>query len=409
MTKLLILGGGSCQVNAFKKARERGYSTVLFDYLPDPPAAVFADVHHRVSTFDIDACLDEARKLSPDGVMTAGTDQPVFTCARIATKLNLPGFLRPGTALAVTNKAVMKRVLARHGIPTARWFLADKKNLPYLPLEGPVVIKPVDSQGQRGVIRAENVKQAASFFDMSLAFSRQNELLCEAYYPSDEVTVNAWVHNGVADVLAVTDRVCFDHERHIGVCAAHRFPSSAAAGAENVIRGITRDVARAFGIRNGPLYIQLLIGKEGILVNELSARIGGAFEDVFIPWLTGFDILAAVMDAALGVSPAIPVDRPGRIVKQVRVLMPFAGPGTIGAMEPPEAVRARDYVLDARFNVKPGDTVPPFENAGSRLGIIVVGAEDEARMQTCLDSFYASFHVRDTAGKDMLLDAWRIR
>lgn len=396
-------------MNAFRKARERGYSTVLFDYLSTPPAAQLADIHCRVSTFDMDACLDEARKLSLDGVMTVGTDQPVFTCARIAAKLGLPSFLRPGTALAVTNKAVMKRILARHGIPTARWFLADKETLPRLPLEGPVVIKPVDNQGQRGVIRAANVEQAASLFDMSIAFSRQDTLLCEAYYPSDEVTVTAWVHDGVARILAVTDRVCFGHERHIGVCAAHRFPSIAAAGHEGIVREIIRKIARAFGVRNGPLYIQLLIGKDGVLVNELSARIGGAFEDVFIPWLTGFDILGAAMDAALGGFPPIPDRQPRRCAKQVRVLMPFAEPGIIGAMESPEAIRAREYVLDARFNVKPGDTVPPFENAGSRLGVIVLGAESEARMQANLDQFYASFHVRNTEGMDMLLDGWRIR
>ncbi|SBW08396.1 conserved hypothetical protein [uncultured delta proteobacterium] len=407
MTRLLILGGGSCQLHAFKRAKERGYSAVLFDYLPAPPAAALADIHRPVSTFDWDACLEEAKRLSLDGVMTVGTDQPVFTCALIAAKLGLPSLIRPGTALAVTNKAVMKRILSRHCIPTARWFLTDKEELPLLPLEGPVVIKPVDSQGQRGVIKAENVQRAADFFEDSIAFSRRGELLCETYYPSAEVTVNAWVHEGNAHMLAVTDRVCFGHERHIGVCAAHRFPSRAAAGQEDVIRAVTQRVADAFGLRNGPLYIQLLTGESGILVNELSSRIGGAFEDVFIPYLTGFDILDAVMDAALGRSPAppAPFDPAG---KQIRVLMPFARPGRIGSMTPPADILALEGVMDARFNYAAGDVIPRFENAAGRLGVIVLRAENAGTMRHCLDRFYSMFHVLDDAGEDMLLDAWRV-
>lgn len=409
MANLLILGGGICQLNAFRKAKEKGHAATLFDYLADPPAASLAAAHRRVSAFDPDACLKEARSLALDGVMTVGTDQPVYTCARIAEDLGLPRFLRPETAFAVTNKAAMKRILSGHGIPTAPWFLADKETLPRLPFKGPVVLKPVDSQGQRGVIRAANVVEAAAFFDWSIAFSRCEKILCEAYCPSQEVTVNAWVRNGVAHVLAVTDRVCFDHDRHIGVCAAHRFPSLAAEGKEHAVKDISQKVASAFGIGNGPLYIQLLLTEDGIVVNELSARVGGAFEDVFIPWLTGVDILGAVMDAALGLAPVIPGHWPGPPSRHVRVLMPFARPGTIAAMESPETIRARDYVLDARFTRKPGDAVPPFENAGSRLGVIVVGAESGARMQACLDHLYSSFHVRDAKGNDMLLDGWRVR
>lgn len=406
--RLLILGGGTCQMHAFARAAERGNETVLFDYLPDPPAAALAGSHRRISTFDRLACLEEAARLNLDGAMTVGTDQPVFTCAWIAAKLGLPRLLSPATALAVTNKALMKRVLTKNAIPTARWFLAGKHDLATLPLAGEVVIKPVDSQGQKGVIRAESVARAAAFFDESIAFSRRGKLLCEAFYPSEEVTVSAWVAGGHTHMLGVTDRVTFRDERHIGVCAAHRYPSLAASGHEAAIADLTRRTATAFGIADGPLYIQFLIGEEGVILNELSSRIGGAFEDVFIPWLTGFDILGAVMDTALGGPVAVPEPfTPG--AKQVRVLMPFARPGRLAAMTPPDAVRRMEGVLDARFNFQPGDTLPPFENAGARLGVIVLAAENETRMRQCLDAFYAAFTARDAAGDDMLLDAWRIR
>jgi hypothetical protein len=160
----LILGGENCQLRAFKLARARGVCADALRLSGCPPAARLADIHLRVSTFDRRrACLKKARGLRPDGIMTVGTDQPVFTCAWAAAKLGLPSLLHPATALAVTDKARMKQPLSENGIPTARWFLAGKRQLPGLPLEGPVVLKPVDNQGQRGIILAENIREAQIF------------------------------------------------------------------------------------------------------------------------------------------------------------------------------------------------------------------------------------------------------
>ncbi|MDL2219256.1 hypothetical protein LJC04_02800, partial [Ruminococcaceae bacterium OttesenSCG-928-O06] len=302
---LIILGGSNCQVNAFRMAKQRGQHTVLFDYLQSPPAAALADVHLQVSTFDAEACTTAAGALAPAGVMTLGTDQPVYTAARMAKALGLPTLLDEETAFAATNKARMKKILTESGIPTVPWRLVDERALAALPAKGPVVIKPLDSQGQKGVFLAQSPQVAAGWYAQSIAFSRLDKLLCEEYYPSEEITVSAWVQNGVPTVLSVTDRVTFTHARHIGVCAAHRFPSRAAAGHEETLAALTRQICSAFAIPAGPLYIQYLVGAKGVVVNEIACRIGGAFEDVFIPFLTGFDILAAVMDAALGAPAAV--------------------------------------------------------------------------------------------------------
>lgn len=191
---------------------------------------------------------------------------------------------------------------------------------------------------------------------------------------------------------------------HIGICAAHRYPSRAAHGLLDEIDALCQKVATAFGIQNGPLYIQFLHGRRGLLINELACRIGGAFEDVFIPYLTGFDILGAVMQAALGGPPARPLPFDAG-TKQARVLFPFARPGAIAAMPPLAAVKALPCVADAGYNMAPGHTVPPLENAGERLAHVVLLAQNEEEMQAALETFYGTFYVRDEKGADMLLPA----
>jgi hypothetical protein len=146
----------------------------------------------------------------------------------------------------------------------------------------------------------------------------------------------------------------------------------------------------------------------GIVVNELSSRIGGALKDVFLPWVCGFDILGAVMDVALGLRVAAPepFDSGGRCV---RVLMPFARPGRLERLVPLSEIRALDGVLAAGYNFREGDALPPLKKAGAMLGIIVLAAGSEAEMQTRLDRFYGLFRAVDASGADLLLPEWRIR
>lgn len=401
--RLIILGGSNCQINAFKLAQKNGIETFLFDYLENPPAAAFAAHHIRVSTFDRAACLEAARKIKPDAVMTMGTDQPVYTAALIAERLGLPALINTQQALGVTNKAVMKKILTENGLPTLPYAIAGKNDLERGVLGGEVVIKPLDSQGQKGIFRTEGAEKAAAFFDKSISFSRCKKLMCEKYYPSNEVTVSAWVCGGKAEVLTVTDRVTISHPQHIGVCAAHRYPSVYAEGRAEEIRALTQKIATAFNIPAGPLYIQLLIGEKGIMVNELACRIGGAFEDVLIPAVTGFDILGAVMKGALyGAAEAFCGKAAGNY-GSARVLLPFAKSGWLCRITPIEEILALPFVADAGYNFKEDDVLPPFENAGARLGHAVILAKDENEIKKSLEEFYRVFYAFDENGESMLL------
>lgn len=401
MARLLILGGSNCQIAAFRRAKRLGLETVLFDYLKSPPAAPLADLHLQISTFDWQECARQAASLHLDGVMTMGTDQPVFTAAYLAQRLGLPSYLSKEGALAVTNKALMKKILTHHGIPTNPYRLVGEEGPANWPYPGDLVMKPLDSQGQKGVFRVSSPQEAARLYPQTAAYSRCQKILWERYYPSKEVTVSAWVEGGQVTLLTITDRMTFRHPKHIGVCAAHRYPSRYAQGQEALLGTLTQQIADAFEISKGPLYIQYLFGEEGVVVNELACRIGGAFEDVTIPATTGFDILGAVLDGALG--KAVPPPKIQKGCGSFRVLLPFARPGRLAYLTPLEEVKALPFVQDAGYNFRQGQVLPAFEHAGARLGHMVLTADDERQMQRYLREFYRVFQVLDEEGNSMLL------
>lgn len=403
--RLLLLGGSNCQIHGAKRAKDMGVDTVLADYTENPPAAGLCGIHERISTFDVEACTRAARRYGVTGVMTMGTDQPVYTAACISSRLGLPGFLTVEQAFSVTNKKKMKEILAAAGIPAAKYRLADRSTRAgaLRHMKPPLVIKPLDSQGQRGIYKLQTPEEALDHLESTLSFSRCSEALVEEFYDSDEVTVSGWIKEGRLFILTVTDRLLYPHKTHIGVCTGHRFPS-VHMGMYEEIEAVSRRAAEAFGLENGPFYLQLLIGEEGIKVNELAARIGGAFEDRFIPWISGFDILGAVMDSALGRQVFVDCLKGYRACCSERcaaVQLLFCNPGKIGSVTPLEDIASLPYVMDAAYNYGPGQEIPSVENATARFGHAVIWGTRE-NIGERVDDFYRRLSVRSERGEEML-------
>lgn len=401
----MMLGGSNCQLHGVELAREKGIYTLLIDYTPNPPAKTLASAHIQISTCDVEGCIEAGKAYKITGVMTMGTDQPVYTAACVSQALGLPTLISPEDAFAVTNKKRMKEILTRASIPTAPYRIVPRDMEPkeLTGLTPPYVLKPLDSQGQRGVFKLDTACMVQSHLEDTLSFSRCSEALVEEFYESDEVTVSGWVKEGNLHILTATDRLHCTDDVHIGVCCGHRFPTIHMDRYQE-IADISRRTSKAFGLKEGPFYLQLLIGKHGIYVNELAARIGGAFEDVIIPEITGFDILGVAMDCALGreACGAVPEGfRPDESQISAVVLLLFCRPGEIDYITPLTELIKLPGVLDAGYNYRVGERIPVMENATARFGHgVILG--DKENIKERVDAFYRCLSVRTVDGEEMI-------
>ena len=466
MAGILILGGSNCQINAILRAKQKGHTVIVSDYYENAPGKAFADYGELISTFDAEGNIETARKYNIDGVMTLGTDQPVLTAARIAEALGLPSFLDVDTARAVTNKKIMKGLFERHGIPTVKFRLLGE-DFTDAHMEGmnfPVVVKPLDSQGQRGVYKLDSTSGIRSSFADVLSFSREKEILLEEYYESDEITLSGWVRQDQVHILTVTDRVTYNNYPHIGICTAHNFPSkylsryfeqrqqfptSLGGGfpIEKAVSGetqsptdvvqtpresgarrcslrelvpdsfrhkrltkfeeiddITKQIVKAFGIHNGPIYFQMLIGEDGIKVNEIACRIGGAYEDELIPLLTGVDILDMVIAGSLGGEIDFSSMEGYNLsccnrVASTRML--FTRPGVIGFTSDMNQIIRLPGVRYGKFNFNKGHYVDEITDATRRAGYMIVEGEDPDGLRRNIQRAFNSLIICDENGQDM--------
>lgn len=404
--RIIVLGGSNCQLHALQAAKQEDMYTVLVDYTKAPVGATVADVHENVSTFDWQECIKIAQKYEINGIMTMGTDQPVYTAAKVGEALGLPCCLSPEQAFLVTNKKAMKQRMADAGISSAPWILINEKTTPeeIAVLKAPYVIKPLDSQGQRGVFKLNTPAEVLAHLQETLSFSRCKEALVEEFYESDEVTVSGYISNGKLIIWTITDRLLYADPVHIGVCIGHRFPSVHIHRYEE-IKQIADELVSTFELPEGPFYLQILIGAEGIRVNELAGRIGGAFEDVMIPWVSGFDMLDAVIKNALGRPVDVSAYRDYRcdmVDKCIAIQLMFCEPGTIAEVTPREKLMSLPFVLDCGYNYAKGDVIPRMENATARFGHAVITGTKE-NIKEHIDAFYEMLSVCSIEGKEMLL------
>ncbi|AFA49013.1 ATP-grasp domain-containing protein [Acetobacterium woodii] len=404
--RIQILGGGNNQIGAIIRAKEQGHEVVLTDYYEDAPGRAYAKYNEVVSTFDVDANIRVAQKYHVDGVMTMGTDQPVYTVACVAAAQNLPCFHEIEVAKAVTNKEIMKTVFTKNEIPTAsyQFITATSKHLDLAKMKLPVVLKPLDSQGQRGVFKLDTVSAVLEHLPETLSYSREQKALVEEYYESDEITVSAWVDCGKTTILTVTDRKTFQFEKHIGICYAHEFPSKH-INQYQTIKKITDQVRKAFAINNGPLYIQLLVGKTEILVNEVACRIGGAYEEISIPYVTGFDILDHVIAYSLGQKRSGPItdDKIVNGQKYLSTQLFFAKPGQVKSVTDLESLKALPGIIAAGYNIKKGQTLKAIDNATARAGYMVITGKSRENLNKNINNAFQHLKIINMSDQNLVI------
>ncbi len=403
---VLVLGGGSGQLSLIIRLKEKNIQVVLQDRDEHCPGRILADKFVPLDTCDAPGAGDTAVRYKVDAVLTAGTDQPVLAAALAAEKRGCPSLINPETALALTDKEVMKAELNTAGIRSPEYRLAGPGDgIEALKgLRVPLVIKPVDSQGQRGVVKLETPEEFLQYRDSSLKWSRRKRLIVEEYHSNREITVSGWVYRRETLIWAVTDRVTRDYPPHIGLCLAHRYPSAYAASRQKEAADITRNCVRALGIENGPIYFQFLITDSGILVNETAGRLGGAYEDISLPPVCGNNPVEILIGGALA-GRADPMDaqyRTARTAGAFAVPLMFCREGRIADFTGEERVQNFPGVTSFRYLLKKGTAIGPPRNSVQRAAYLVIHGEGPVEVNRILKKTWTRIKITDKTGRQLL-------
>lgn len=398
MTRLMVLGGGRHQVPLIRRAFERGIDVVLVDYLPDAPGRNLAKYPELVDATDAEAALELARSYEVDGVITTGTDMPIRTMALVAESLDLPAYLTAKSARAATDKHTMHECLTAAGVPMASRTVLNHGKATLDRVELPVVVKPADSQGQRGVTSVFAREHLDSAIGRASSASRSGTVLLEQFLEGPEVTANVWVRRGSVEIMLVNDRITFNPPPYVGIAFQHRFPSQAAATQVDRVRDLAQLIANAYGLETGPLYIQMIMTADGPIIVEAAARIGGGHESRLIHHLNSWSTDDALIDIALGLEPAPPPPIPSEAHSLVNFIL-----GSRGVVGPHSSLKMSEHVLEAAWYVRVGDHLSDVTNSMGRIGYFVAKAETADHLIAAAESYYRSLSLPSDDGRNLVI------
>ena len=400
--KIMVLAGGNDQAELIKRLRNRipEVEIILIDYNKDVIAAKFADRHIVESTMDLLKVKEIAQRENVDYIMTACGDQPVLTMAVVSEELGLPCYLSKKQAVEITNKKFMKKIMFENDIPTAKFKTFEEgETIDDRELRYPLIVKPVDNNGSKGVRRVENKEELLKYAIEAYKFTLTHTIVVEEFIEGDEISCDYFVKNGVANYVMICKSNKFFVDDGTQVIYQSIIPPAVSDVVKAQISDIAQKIARAYGLVNSPLHIQTLVKGDSVDVIEFSARLGGGAKYKTIQNVTGFNILNANIDVMFGQVPDITFDRSSK--RFTRCFLYLTG-GTFASVTGFDE-NVKDGTIDEYVMIRPLGVYAQSPRASNdRVASILVSDIDQDKLKEKVKKALLSIHIYNENGEDIL-------
>ncbi|MDD6590489.1 MAG: ATP-grasp domain-containing protein [Prevotella sp.] len=388
MKKLLMLGGSLYQTFAIKEAKRLGYYVITADYLPSNPGHKYADEYHNVSTTDKEAVLKLAKELNVDGVVAYASDPAAPTAAYVCEQLGLP--TSPYESVEIlSNKDLFRQFLQENGFncPKAMGFTAYEDALNHIEeFTLPVMVKPVDSSGSKGINKMTDKSQLKAFVEDALHYSRGKRFLIEEFIVKKG-------HQISGDAFSVDGKLvfhCLGNEFYDPNCDKDFAPLGECWPFQmdhKYIEDLEKQLQRAMSLldmKSNAYNVEAIVGEDDkVYLLELGARSGGSLIPQVTECATGVNMVMWVIQAAAG----DPIDLS---VLKGRKEMPIKGYWSNYMVHSDKTGKFQSVSFDPEFekkhlvdfvnDLKVGDEVHRFRDAQDCIGEFILKYENMDQM-----------------------------
>ena len=303
--KIAIIGAAVFQEPAIVKAREMGLETHVFAWAQGDPGEKLADFFYPISIREKDEILDKCREIGIDAVMSIASDLAMTTVNYVAENMGLNGNSIQATEIS-TNKHMMREAFEKHGDPSPRSMLIDDStDLDSIDLNYPLIVKPTDRSGSRGVKKVTDAGKLRNAVYKAREYSFENKAVVEEFVEGDEYSIEYISYHGKHWFIVATQKITTGAPFFIET--GHREPAPLDESMIQKIKAVSEHALDSLQIENGAAHIELKIDKGEIYIVEIGGRMGGDFiGSDLVPLATGYDFVKAVIDVALDKQPEIP-------------------------------------------------------------------------------------------------------
>ena len=391
MKKLLLLGGSRYLLPVIEAAHELGIYTITCDYLPDNTAHKYSDEYHNVSIIEKEAVLKIAQQLNVDGVMSFACDPGVVTAAYVAEKMGLPFQCSYKAASLLQDKGMFRNFLHDNGFNCPH---AKRSENPDDPLNDtdffnwPVIVKPVDSAGSKGVTRVDSPEQLPQAITTALDQARDGAFIIEDFLEFDgyHSSADPFTVDGKLKFVTYSDQLFDSTAANPYTPAYIIWPSSMKQEHQDYLTCEIQRLMTLLNVRTGIYNIETCVAKGKPYIMEVSPRGGGCKIAEIQKLAFGVDLIRNEVMKAVGMPTEEVTQKPceGHWCEMVI----HARPGQSGVFKEinidPEIKRKYVKVIDQA--VKEGDVVKPFTGANMSLGDIFLRFDSREELDRVMSS-----------------------
>jgi len=383
MKKLLILGGDHFTIPVVEAAKKQGYYVITCDYLPDNVAHKVSDEYVNFSTTDKEGILAWAREKKIDGIVTF-TDSGVVTTAYVQHHLGLPQIGPLESVEILQNKARFRQFLTKNGfnVPKAKGYSKKEDALndtSFFTL--PVIVKPVDAAGSKGVTKVEKWEELEKAVDWAIKYSFSGDFIIESFIEKEGCSSDSDSFSIDGIMRVVTFSAQHFDEKAAGeyTPAAYSWPSSMNRQQEEYLTNELQRLISLLGMKSTVYNIETRIGTDGKpYIMEVSPRGGGNRLSEMVRFSTGADMITAAVRSAVG-------DPIGELVQQplkghwAEIILHADKNGILERVDVTSDMKPFVKELDLWFN--PGQQVQAFQSARDAIGTLVLNFETAEELE----------------------------
>ena len=387
--KLMLLGGIRYLLPAIEIAHRHGHKVITVDYLPNNIAHKYSDEYHNVSILDKEAVLKLARELHIDGILSYAVDPGVVTAAYVAEKMGLPFSCSYKSACILQDKALFRQYLKDNGfnVPNARGYNKAEDVLKDVDcFNWPVIVKPVDSAGSKGVSRVDHPDELRTAVQNALSESHNGRFIIEDFLEKEGLSSGSesFFVDGELKYNAFYDQYFDNEAANPYTPSAEIWPTDKVQSIQDEIKKELQRLGNLLEFRTGLFNIEWRVCKNGkAYLMEVSPRAGGNRLAEILNYATDVDIIEAEVLKALG--EAIPqIHEPCYKGAYAIWVLHSKESGRFNGLKIDNSILAN--ILEKEVRVEEGQKVSSFKGANDAMGTLFIKEKNREALDVLLSS-----------------------